>query len=106
MAKDDHAWATNHLPKVYYAEDIIFHLDSTLESVICLFENAKFAGGDYTYKRHTLHIIIQEQLYPLKSLVKVKDISQVFLNIVCGMCIPFHFSIIIHLPPSSSLLAP
>ena len=106
MAKDDHAWATNHLPKVYYVEDVVFHLDSTLESVTRLFENAEFTGGDYMYERHTLCIIIQEQLYPLKSLAKVKDIGQVFLNIVCGMCVPFHFSIIIHLPPSSSSLAP
>lgn len=50
MAKDDHAWATNHLPKVYYAEDVIFHSDSTLKSVTRLFENAKFTGGDYTYE--------------------------------------------------------
>lgn len=106
MARDYHAWAANHLPKVYYVEDIVFHLDSSLKSVAHLFENAEFAGGDYTYKWRTLCIIIQEQLYPLKSLVKVKDISQVFLDIVCGMCIPFRFSIIIHLPPSSSLLAP
>ena len=76
------------------------------ESVTRLFENAEFTGGDYMYERRTLCIIIQEQLYPLKSLAKVKDIGQVFLNIVCGMCVPFHFSIIIHLPPSSSSLAP
>ena len=84
MAKGDHAWAANHLPKVYYAEDVVFRPDSTLGLVARLFENAKFVGGNYVYERRTLRIIIQERLYPLKSLTNVKDIGQVFLDVACS----------------------
>ena len=84
MAEGDHGWAANHLPRVYYAEDVVFHPDSTLESVAHLFENAEFANGDYVYERRTLRIIIQERLYPLKSLTNVKEIGQVFLDVACS----------------------
>ena len=84
MAKGDHAWAANHLPKVYYAEDVVFQPDSTLGSVARLFEDAKFAGGNYVYEQRTLRIIIQERLYPFKSLTNVKDIGQVFLDVACS----------------------
>jgi len=85
-AKGDHVWAANHLPKVFYAEDVDFHADSTLKSVARLFEHAQFTNGDYVYERRTLRIIIQERLFPLKLLKNVKDIGQVFLDIMCGMC--------------------
>ena len=86
MAKGKHAWAANHLPKVYYAKDVAFEADSTLGSVAGLFENAKFVNGNYVYERRTLRIIIQERLYPLKSLTNVKDVGQVFVDVLCGMC--------------------
>ena len=89
-AKGDHKWAAKHLPQVHYAEDVLFSADSTLESVARLFDNAEFADNskDYVYERRTLRIIIQERLYPLKSLASVKDIGQVLLDIACGMCVP------------------
>jgi len=87
MAKGEHAWAANHLPKVHYSEDVVFSADSTLESVASLFEGAEFANGEYVYERRTLRIIIQEQLYHLKSLTNVTDIGQTFLDIACGTCI-------------------
>jgi len=98
MAEGDHAWAANHLPQVHYAEDVIFPSDSTLESVACLFENGEFTNGDFVYERRTLWIIIQEQLYPLKSLANVKDIGQVLLDVACGECIPSAFQLLFTYP--------
>jgi hypothetical protein len=105
MAEGDNAWVANHLPRVYYAGDVVFRSDSTLESVARLFEDAKFANGHHAYERRTLRIIIQERLYPLESLTNVKDIGQVFLDIACSTCVPFRFSITTHLPWFSSSLA-
>ena len=100
MAEGENAWAANHLPRVYYAEDVIFDASSTLESVASLFDNAEFVNGDYVYERRTLRIIIQERLQPLKSLKSVKEIGQVFLDVACGTCALFRSSTPIHLPRS------
>ena len=82
-------WAANHLPKVHYAEDVVFAENSTLESVARLFAaNPKFRGKNYVHERQSLRIIIQEQLEPLKSLTNAKDIGQVFVDVACGMCVP------------------
>ena len=86
MAQGDHEWASKHLPKVYYAEDVAFDPDSTLGSVAGLLENAEFANGHYAYERRTLRIIIQERLHPLKLLTNATDIGQVFLDVLCGTC--------------------
>ena len=86
MAKGEHAWAANHLPKVYYAEDVVFDRDSTLHSVARLFQNAQVVNGKFKYEPRTLRIIIQERLHPLKSLSNVRDIGQAFLDVACGMC--------------------
>ncbi|KAF9643991.1 hypothetical protein BDM02DRAFT_3122635 [Thelephora ganbajun] len=81
--KTDGQWATKHLPRVFYAKDVVFEKDSTLESVASLFTDAKFAKGGYVYERRTLRIIIQEQLVPIKSLSNARDICQVFADIAC-----------------------
>jgi hypothetical protein len=87
-ATGKHKWAANHLPNVYYAEDVVFSTDSTIESVAGLFANAKFADDKkFVYERRTLRIIIQELLYPLKSLASVKEIGQVFVDVTCGTCV-------------------
>jgi len=83
-AVGDHAWATHHLPKVYYAEDVTFASDSTQESVAGLFESANLVNGKYVYEGRILRIIIQEKLHPLMSLTNVRDIGQVFLDVACG----------------------
>ena len=75
------------LPKVLYATDVIFDKDSTLESIACLFINAKFVNGEYMYERRTLRVIIQERLHPLKALTDVREFGQVFLGIACGKCL-------------------
>ena len=97
-------WARNHLPQVFYTEDVAFDEKSTIESVARLFENAKFVNGSYTYERRTLRIIVQERLYPLKSLSNVREIGQVFLDVACSAC-PLCFSIDLYLPRFSSPLA-
>ncbi|KAF9643615.1 hypothetical protein BDM02DRAFT_3123168 [Thelephora ganbajun] len=81
--KTDGQWATKHLPRVFYAKDVVFEKDSTLESVASLFTDAKFAKRGYVYERRTLRIIIQEQLVPIKSLSNTRDICQVFTDIAC-----------------------
>jgi hypothetical protein len=85
----DNEWALNHLPKVLYAQDVVFDSDSTYERVASLFDDAKIDNGEYTYERRTLRIIIQERLYPLKELTKVKDVGQVLLDVACGMLLRF-----------------
>ena len=87
-ARGEHAWAANHLPCVYYSEDVVFSGDSTLEWVARLFEEAKVVNGKYVYERRTLRIIVQERLYGLKSLASVKDIGQVLLDVACGTYVP------------------
>ena len=78
-------WAINHLPRVLFAQDVAFESDSTNEKVARLFDNAEFVNREYTYERRTLRIIIQERLYPLKTLTSVKDVGQVLLDAGCGM---------------------
>ena len=68
-------WALNHLPQVLYAQDVVFNSDSTHEKVASLFDNAEFANGEYKYEPRTLRLIIQEHLYPLKTLTNMKDIA-------------------------------
>ena len=81
--KDD-KWALNHLPRVLFSQDVVFDSNSTHEKVASLFNNAKFASGDYKYERRTLRIIIQERLYPFKTLKNARDIAQVLLDVGCG----------------------
>ena len=89
--KTEGRWATKHLPRVFYAKDVVFESGSTLESVASLFEDATFVNGKYRYERRALRIIVQERLHPLKSLSNVKDIGQVFVDVACSTCIPFVF---------------
>ena len=78
-------WALNHLPRILFAQDVVFGSDSTHEKVASLFgDDAKFVGGEYTYERRTLRIIIQERLYPLKTLTNARDIAQVLLDVLCS----------------------
>jgi hypothetical protein len=79
-------WALNHLPRVVFAQDVAFDSNSTHGKVASLFDKPDFAYGEYTYERRTLRIIVQERLYPLKTLTNVKDIAQVLLDVGCGMC--------------------
>ena len=102
--KSDGQWATKHLPRVFYAKDVNFDEDSALWSVARLFEDADFANGKYVYEQRTLRIIIQERLYPLKSLTSVRDIGQVIFDVACSMC-RFFSSGIIRLPHFSPPLA-
>ena len=88
MAKGEDAWAANHLPQVLYTKDVIFEEGSTTKTVARLFENAQFVNPDecHKYEGRALRIIVQERLFPLKSLTKVKDIGQVFVDVAGGTC--------------------
>jgi len=87
--KTEGKWATKHLPRVFYAKDVVFESGSTLESVASLFEDATFVNGKYRYERRALRVIVQERLHPLKSLSNVRDIGQVFVDVACSTCVPF-----------------
>ena len=86
-AKD--RWALKHLPRVLYAQGVIFDPDSTHEKVAILFDGAEIINGEYKYEPRTLRIIIQERLHPLKKLTRVKDIAQVLLDVAYGTCLRF-----------------
>ena len=58
MTTGTHKWAANHLPKLLYAEDVVFGADTTPRSVTSLFDNPTFKGGEYMYERRTLRVII------------------------------------------------
>ena len=74
-------WAMKHLPQVFYTMDVVFSEDLTFKSVEKLFKNAKFVDKGFVYKQRALRIITQEELYPLKSLVSVREMGQVFVGI-------------------------
>jgi len=78
-------WALNHLPRVLFAQDVAFDSNSTHQKVASLFDKAEFVNGEYKYEQSTLRIIVQERLYPLKTLTNVRDIAQVLLDVGCGM---------------------
>ena len=80
----EHKWALDHLPQVLFAQDVTFGSDSTYEKVASLFDDPEFVGKEYKYERRTLRIIIQERLYPLKTLTNQKDLAQVLLDTACG----------------------
>ena len=106
MAKssEGHKWALNHLPRVVHAQSIDFDSDSTHGKVASLFEKAEFVNGGYEYERRTLRIIVQERLYPLKTLTDVREIAQVLLDVACSVYF-IRFLVITNLYRSSSLVA-
>ena len=85
-------WAINHLPRVVFAQDVVFNSESTLGKVASLFDDAEFVDEEYEYERRTLRIIIQERLYPLKTLTDVKDIAQTLVDVACGTHFPLFSS--------------
>ena len=82
----ENEWALNHLPQVLHAQDVVFDENSTHGKVARLLTGAKFANGEYKYEPRTLRIIVQERLYPLKTLTNAKDIGQVLLDVACSEC--------------------
>ena len=102
--KTEGEWATNHLPRMFFSKEFVFNEKSTFESTARLFEASKFFPRNYAFERRVLRIIIQEELYPLKSLSNVRDLGQVFVDVACSMS-SFSSLIVIHLPWSSSPLA-
>ena len=85
----EHNWALDHLPRVFFAQDVTFASDSTYEKVAKLFDDAEFVNGEFKYERRTLRIIVQERLYPLKSLTNQRDIAQVLVDIACSTYLLF-----------------
>jgi hypothetical protein len=82
---EEHKWALNHLPKVFFSRDYNFSPWTTLGKVADLFDDIEFVERvQYEYEERTQRIIIQERLYPLKELTNVKDIAQVLLDIACS----------------------
>lgn len=85
MAKGEHRRVAKHLPWLYHTEDITPEVGSTLEAVATLFDDTQFAGGKhYVYECWVLQIIIQELLFPLRSLQNMRKVGQVFVDTICG----------------------
>ena len=82
-------WATNHLPQMFYSKDVVPNPDSTLDPVARLFDNVKLVNGKYEYEQRIVRVIVQERLHPIKSLTNVRDIGQVFVDVVCSKCVLF-----------------
>jgi hypothetical protein len=82
-------WALNHIPKLLFHQDVAFDADSTHGLVASLFEDRKLTNGGYKYERRILRIIVEDRLYPLKSLTDVKEIAQVLLDVACSACSRF-----------------
>ena len=82
----ENEWTLNYLPQVLHAQDVVFDQGSTHEKVVRLLANAEFSNGEYKYERRTPWIIVQERLYPLKTLTNAKDIGQVLLDAACSKC--------------------
>jgi len=87
--KTEGEWAMKHLPLMLDARDVTFKPGSTLELVADLFRNPTFADKKYQYEHRILRVIIQERLYSIKSLMSVRDIAQVFLDVACSTCACF-----------------
>ena len=85
VAKSKHGWALKHLPQILYSQDVVFERDSAHESVEKIFgdERAEI-DGYFHYEQRVLRIIIQERLYPLKTLKNVREIAQVLVDIICS----------------------
>ena len=77
-------WALNHLPGLLFDLDVDFDSSSAHGKVASMFKDAKFANGEYTYERRVLRIIVQEELYALKTLTDAGEIAQVLLDIACS----------------------
>ena len=82
-------WATKHLPRTFYSKDVVPNPDSTLDPVARLFDNVELINGKYEYERRIVRVIVQERLHPIKSLTNVRDIGQVFVDVVCSKCVLF-----------------
>ena len=80
-------WATNHLPQTFYSKDVVSNPDSTLDPVARLFDNVELVNRKYEHERRILRVIVQERLHPIKSLANVRDIGQVFVDVVCSKCV-------------------
>ena len=79
-------WALNHLPGLRFAKDISFGPDSTRGKVASLFSSPEFVNGGYVYEERTLRIIVQDRLFPLKTLTNARDVAQVLLDVLCSTC--------------------
>ena len=69
-------WAAKHLPRVFYAKDVVF--DKSSCSGVCRASVRGWQGHQQE------RVIIQERLYALESLTNVRDIGRVFFDVACS----------------------
>jgi hypothetical protein len=104
-SRAEYKWALNHLPKIFFSQEVVFGPDSTPGKIASLLENAEFINGWYDYERRTLRIIVQERLCPLKSLTDPREVAQVLLDIACSAYFRLFSGLLdMHLPRFSSPL--
>ncbi len=87
-------WVLDHLPEILHSQDFRFNdEDSPQKRLMELLIEAQYADGKtFIYEERLLRITVSERLFPITDLTNVKDIAQVFLDIL--QCTSFSFSIL------------
>ncbi|KAK0440226.1 hypothetical protein EV421DRAFT_2083803 [Armillaria borealis] len=82
--KDKRHWVLDHLPEILHSQDFRFNeQDSPQRRLMQLLIKAEYADGKtFIYEERLLRITVSERLFPLDSLTDVKDVGQVFLDIL------------------------
>ncbi len=77
-------WVLDHLPEILHSQDFRFNeQDSPQKRLMELLIKAKYADEKtFIYEERLLRITVSERLFPITDLANVKDIAQVFLDIL------------------------
>ncbi|KAK0199694.1 hypothetical protein DFS33DRAFT_1364371 [Desarmillaria ectypa] len=82
--KDKRHWVLDHLPEILHSQDFRFNdKDSPQRRLMELLIEAAYADGKaFIYEERLLRITVSERLFPITDLTNVKDVAQVFLDIL------------------------
>ncbi|KAK0488047.1 hypothetical protein EDD18DRAFT_1292023 [Armillaria luteobubalina] len=81
-SKGKEHWVLNHLPEILHSQDFN-EKDCTQKRLMELLIKAEYAEEKtLLYQEHVLRITVSERLFPLDSLTDIKEVGQVFLDIL------------------------
>ncbi|KAK0211856.1 hypothetical protein IW262DRAFT_1412093 [Armillaria fumosa] len=77
-------WVLDHLPEILHSQDFRFNeKDCPQKRLMELLIEAEYADKKtFLYEERVLRITVSERLFPLDSLTDVKEVGQVFLDIL------------------------
>ena len=84
---EERYWVLDHLPTILYAETKILAEDeeSTEALVSNLCTKRKYVGNNiYPYEDRVRRVTVYELLYPLETLTNVRDVTQVFVDVIAS----------------------